>query len=317
MTPKISVIVAIYKAEAFLNKCIESLLLQNYRDFEILLIDDGSPDESGVICDYYAQQDSRIRVFHKDNEGVAATRQFGVDNSKGKYIIHVDPDDFVEPNFLSELYHSIISNDSDMAICDMIIENGQKSSISEGIHQYHSGMSSFDILNSLIQIQSAGPCNKLVKSSIIKENNIIYNNELYLQEDLIFNTRILSLNIKVSYVKKGLYHYVVNSNPNSITKNTQYDKAYYKYSNDILNLILSILNGHAISKKIITSYKSHQIVNLYNARTLSWSDFTRYFFRYRKAVLASGNYPKSKGILCYLSCCGLYGLIKTINHLRK
>ncbi|QFQ13415.1 glycosyltransferase [Pseudoprevotella muciniphila] len=317
MFPEISVIVAIYKAELYIEKCIESLLSQSFKDFEIMLIDDGSPDKSGKICDSYAEQDPRIKVFHKENEGVAATRQFGLDKSTGKYIIHVDPDDYVDPDFLYELHHSVTENNSDMAICDIIYENGENISISKGIFEFQNGMSSLEILNNLIKIQSAGPCNKLVKASIIKDNNFKYNNELYIQEDLIFNTRLLSLDINVTYVNKGLYHYVVNSNPNSITKNTQYDKAYYKYSNDILNLILSILNGHAISKKIITSYKSHQIVNLYNARMLSWSDFTRYFFRYRKAVLASGNYPKSKGILCYLSCCGLYGLIKTINHLRK
>lgn len=291
--------------------------MQNFRNFEILLIDDGSPDDSGKICDEYAKKDSRIKVFHKDNEGVAATRQFGLEKSTGKYIIHVDPDDFVEPDYLYELHRSITTNNSDMAICDMIIENGQNSSISTGIPDYHDGMSSFEILYGLIKIQSAGPCNKLVKSSIIKKNNFKYNKELYLQEDLIFNTRILSLNIKVSYVNKGLYHYIVNFNPNSITKTTVYDNEYYKYSNDILNLIISILDGHDISKQIITIYKSYQIVNLYNARTLTAIEFCRYFFKYRTAVYKNNKYPKAKAILCCLSCCGLYGVIKAINNLRK
>ena len=118
MTPKVSVIIPIYKAEAYLKKCLDSLLVQTFKDFELLLIDDGSPDKSGEICDYYVKTDSRIRVFHKENGGVSSARQYGIDNAFGEYTIHVDPDDWVEPNMLEELYAKAKTNDADMLICD-------------------------------------------------------------------------------------------------------------------------------------------------------------------------------------------------------
>ena len=104
IVPKISVIVPVYKAEAYLHRCIDSLLAQTFFDFEILLVDDGSPDRSGEICAEYARKDRRVRVFRKNNGGVSSARQCGIDNVVGEYSIHVDPDDWVEPTMLEELY---------------------------------------------------------------------------------------------------------------------------------------------------------------------------------------------------------------------
>ena len=103
-SPKISVIVPVYKAEAYLHRCVDSLLAQTFQDFEVLLVDDGSPDRSGEICDEYARKDSRVRVFHKENGGVSSARQYGMDHAQGEYTIHADPDDWVEPTMLEELY---------------------------------------------------------------------------------------------------------------------------------------------------------------------------------------------------------------------
>ena len=95
-TPSISVIVPVYRAEDYLERCVESLLSQTFPDFEILLVDDGSPDHSGAICDDYARKDDRIKVFHKLNGGVSSARQYGIDHAIGEYVIHADPDDWVE-----------------------------------------------------------------------------------------------------------------------------------------------------------------------------------------------------------------------------
>jgi len=93
MNPKISVIVPVYKAEAYLRRCVNSILAQTFQDFEVLLIDDGSPDKSGKICDDYVKKDSRVRVFHKENGGVSSARNLGLDNAVGRYIAFVDSDD--------------------------------------------------------------------------------------------------------------------------------------------------------------------------------------------------------------------------------
>ena len=100
--PLVSIIVPVYKAEQWLHRCVDSILAQTMTDFELLLINDGSPDKSGEICDEYAAKDSRVRVFHKENGGVSSARQMGLDNVTGEYVIHCDPDDWIEPNMLIE-----------------------------------------------------------------------------------------------------------------------------------------------------------------------------------------------------------------------
>ena len=100
--PKISVIVPVYKAEKYLQKCVDSILGQTFRDFELLLIDDGSPDGSGAICDEYAKKDSRVRVFHKENGGVSSARNKGIDEAKGEWISFLDADDYWTESHLSD-----------------------------------------------------------------------------------------------------------------------------------------------------------------------------------------------------------------------
>lgn len=102
-TPEISVIVPVYKAEKHLAQCIDSVLAQTFSDFELLLIDDGSPDRCGEICEEYAQKDSRIRAFHQENAGVSAARNKGLLHSSGKYVTFVDSDDYIKPSYLEHL----------------------------------------------------------------------------------------------------------------------------------------------------------------------------------------------------------------------
>lgn len=102
--PTISVIVPVYKAEKYLTHCIDSILNQSFTDLELLLIDDGSPDRSGEICDKYARKDSRIRVFHQQNGGVSRARNNGLAHAQGQYVVFVDSDDRTLPDYLCALY---------------------------------------------------------------------------------------------------------------------------------------------------------------------------------------------------------------------
>lgn len=123
--PKVSIIVPVYKAENYLHRCVDSILAQTFTDWELLLVDDGSPDRSGEICDEYASKDARIRVFHKENGGVSSARQKGLDEAVGEYTIHADPDDWVEPMMLEELYKRAKEDDADMVICDYYMNDGK------------------------------------------------------------------------------------------------------------------------------------------------------------------------------------------------
>ncbi len=102
--PLISVIVPVYNAEKTLRRCVDSILSQTFTEFELLLINDGSKDNSGVICDEYARKDSRIRVFHKENGGVSSARNVGLDNLRGEWVTFVDSDDYVENKYLGVFY---------------------------------------------------------------------------------------------------------------------------------------------------------------------------------------------------------------------
>lgn len=114
----ISVIVPVYNVEMFLDRCIESLLKQNYKDEEIILVDDGSTDNSGMICERWAEKDSRIIVVHQENKGLSGARNTGISKAKGDYLAFVDSDDFVEPEYLEKMYQRIVENDADIVFCN-------------------------------------------------------------------------------------------------------------------------------------------------------------------------------------------------------
>lgn len=117
--PKITVIVPVYNVEKYLSACIDSILAQTFTDFELILIDDGSSDNSGIICDNYAKKDQRVNVLHQVNQGLSSARNAGLDIAKGEYVTFIDSDDVVTNNFLSIMF-TIASNESaDIAICDM------------------------------------------------------------------------------------------------------------------------------------------------------------------------------------------------------
>ena len=106
-SPAISVIVPVYNVEPYLTRCLDSILVQTFSDFELLLVDDGSPDCCGAICDTYAQKDSRIRVYHQTNAGVSHARNMGLDHARGQYVVFVDSDDYVLPGYLHSLYEDV------------------------------------------------------------------------------------------------------------------------------------------------------------------------------------------------------------------
>ena len=217
-TPKISVIVAVYKAEAYLHRCLDSLLAQTFRDFEILLVDDGSPDKSGEICDEYAEKDVRIRVFHKENGGVGSARQCGIDHAKGEYTTHVDPDDWVEPTMLADLYTKAKEEDADMVISDFYIEYQKRT-----IYQKQKP-SSLAVKAVLADILVSGKimvslCGRLIRLSCYQNGHIIFPVNFVCGEDEVVLIKLLCNEIsKVSYVPCAYYHYDRYINPNSLTK---------------------------------------------------------------------------------------------------
>ena len=215
--PKVSVIVPVYNAEKYLHRCVDSILAQTFTDFELLLVDDGSPDRSGAICDQYAAADPRVRVFHKPNGGVSSARQCGLDNVQGEYTIHADPDDWVEPDMLQELYAEARRTNADMVICDFFQEYGDGRT--KYIKQQPAALNSETVLQQLLFQQLHGSCwNKLVKRACYNTWNVKFPHDVIRWEDLWVNCEILLHGISIAYLGKAFYHYDIGINSNSIVR---------------------------------------------------------------------------------------------------
>ena len=214
VNPQITVIVPIYNAESYLRDCLNSILNQTFFDFEAILVNDGSTDNSLSIIKEYSQKDERFRYVDKQNEGVSATRQRGLEEARGEFVIHCDSDDIVSPSWLKELYNAITESSADMAICDFErIYKDQKMVFIQRPTQLESAQIAMDIVNGKIW----GVCwNKLIRLSCIRNNGISFNPNMRLNEDSLFNCLLLLKNIKVVYVSEILYFYQSFVNKNSI-----------------------------------------------------------------------------------------------------
>lgn len=193
---KISIICPVYKAEKYLHKCIESIIAQTLTDWELILVDDGSPDSSGELCDKYAIQDSRIRIIHKQNEGVSVARQTGLDAAHGEYVIHVDSDDWVEPNMLEELYKKAKQDDADIVICDYFNNIGTKQTI---CRQRPSSLEPQQVLIELFQQLHGSCCNKLARRVCYKQYGIEFPRGINYCEDLFTWVQFLSQKVRIFY----------------------------------------------------------------------------------------------------------------------
>ena len=128
----ISIIVPIYNVEPYLRRCVDSLLRQSYEDFELILVDDGSPDNCGNICDEYAAEDSRVRVVHKPNGGLSDARNAGLEIAQGEYIAFVDSDDWIAKDYLARLLAALLETDADICECDVFRTSGEETSSEQG-----------------------------------------------------------------------------------------------------------------------------------------------------------------------------------------
>ena len=219
--PKVSVVVAVYQVEEYIVRCLDSLRNQTLLDFEILLIDDGCLDKSGLICDDYSKKDTRFKVFHKKNEGVSSARQFGLEHAKGEYIIHVDPDDWVDPMMLEMLYVAAKTDNADLVICDYFSDSDSDSSY---VKQEPDLLTTNGYFKGLL-FSLYGACwNKLVRRSCFSKYDISFPKGLCVWEDKYVNLRLAENPIKITYLPKAFYHYVSRST--SAVKNHSKDRVY-------------------------------------------------------------------------------------------
>lgn len=206
----ISVVVPVYKVERDIKKCIDSVLGQTFGDFELLLINDGSPDKSGDICRAAAEGDGRIRYFEKPNGGLASARNYGMERARGEYICFVDSDDYIAPNCLEYCLSRIRETEADMVLCGYIMENGNGESYVFENDGVYCGKEINSAMIGLKRKNLIDPAwNKLYRRDFLEKNAMRFpQGEIY--EDTDFNLRLLKKEPKIAVSRECFYHYVLH-----------------------------------------------------------------------------------------------------------
>ena len=250
---KISVIIPVYNVENFVQKCFDSISRQSYSNLEVICIDDGSTDNSGKICDNWAKNDKRFKVFHKKNEGVSIARNYGISVASGDYITFVDSDDYIDNIMYEELLKSVnYTNEYDIVASGAYYET-ETGNIFEDTTTCQLGNNIIGKNNSLINVFNgclgAVIWNKLFKSEVIKNNNIEFESSIYSCEDLLFLCEVVQHSNQIYYCNKSFYHYIKRKS--SVT-NSKFNKK-----------LLSALDAYKkiekmISKKDLELYYTFQ-----------------------------------------------------------
>ena len=213
----ISVIIPVYKVERYLPRCIDSILSQTYKNIELLLIDDGSPDLSGDICDEYAEKDPRVRMFHKENGGVSSARNLGLDEAKGDYIGFVDSDDYIAPGMYEKLVELIEDNNADIAVC------GYQKELSDGTFQPYCETEGEILLSQHEQLEclltnkyySCSCWDKLFRKELVTD--VRFDSTKKHNEDLLFLYEIMKKSNALAYTSEPYYYYCTNEGSASLS----------------------------------------------------------------------------------------------------
>ena len=211
---KVSVVVAIYKSENFLDKLIVSLMEQTYRNIEIILVDDGSPDGSGKICDLYADKDSRIKVIHKKNGGACEARNVGIAAASGEWLVIVDGDDWLEADYVEYMLRLVHETDSEMGMSTEIFTTRDRiQTKSDCIETWTSEYAAMQIIYPYIAI---GPWNKIYKIEMLKRNNISFSVK-WSGEGLYFSSMAAQCANHVGVGHRKVYNYRLNNTESGLT----------------------------------------------------------------------------------------------------
>lgn len=326
---KISVIVPVYNVEKYLDRCVQSLFNQTYENIEIVLINDGSTDRSGEICDRYAQEDSRVKVLHQEYNGVADARNKGVAMATGEYVIFLDGDDEADREYVGKLYKTLKENDLDIAQCCLLrIRNGQpinKLEVKEGVRIFNGiemQMKTFDRDRYFCNVV----CGKLFKKELFEGLSFPYGR---INEDESMIYRLMFKSKRVGIIDDYLYYYHYNGD--SITEKKynihrldafymlEEKFAFYK-EQGLEDFANKTANEYFSQMSIVFCHKKEEIADDYKAIKKKAKEIYK---RDRKAILGRARLRIDRRVFCILSYISvwfvkLYGiLLKRIIKLRK
>ena len=248
---KVSVIVPIYNVEEYINKCVDSILNQTFKEFELILVDDGSTDNSGNICDTYKSIDDRVRVIHKSNGGLSDARNSGIEAATGEFLYFIDGDDFIHEDTLESMYNSIIKTNSDIAVCNMIRYYGETDT-----EKFYNPVEKMKVLDENYRFETLrqpSVCNKMFKSILF--NNIKfplkkYYEDTFVYHELLFKAKRLVLTGKDSYYYRSRRGSIISEG---------YNKKYFDFIEAVY------LRALFLDKNNVHDYADEAYLHLYSS----------------------------------------------------
>jgi len=228
--PQISIIVPVYNVEKYLRQCLDSIITQTFTDWECILVDDGSKDNSGSICDEYAQKDNRFKVIHQVNSGSSAARNKGLSVISGKYTLCLDSDDWIDSDFLTSLITIADADNVDMVISAFVYDHGNRVVVRLN---KPTQLTPPVVTRELLTLLHAGLWNKLVRTEIIHKNHLQFpKHDFY--EDMYFSISLMHFVKSVAYSSIPAYHYRINNQ--SLTHSSDVAKRIRMYKDFVCNL---------------------------------------------------------------------------------
>ena len=278
--PLVSIVVPVYNVEQYLHRCIDSILKQTLQDFELILIDDGSTDKSGKICDCYAKSDKRVQVLHKENGGQSSARNKGLELCKGEFIYFCDSDDWVEPKLLEKAVEKLEAANADMVrfqcmthFFDKTVKSDFQFSETNCIECFDEKAKILVVCDELLTYKIGWElCLGLYRAKSIYQNNIRFPNGIDVAEDLFFNILYVFYSRRITFLESALYHYCmrVGSTTDSVKgtirlneSNELMYKLYSTVSDEYIRSHLYLIHNRIILNEFskmskLNSFEAHQ-----------------------------------------------------------
>lgn len=282
---QVSIVMPVFNAENFIDRAIASIVSQTEICWELIAIDDGSTDNSGHKLDTWAMKDARIKVYHQTNSGVAATRQKGVLLAKGEYTIHVDADDWVEPDFLQVLLAKAKSTGADIVWCDCFTNESDQWTMP-------CDPSPRAMIRALLEQQMWGMLwNKLIRTSICQRQDVVFPKDCSMWEDLAFLIQCLLHTERMAYCPRPLYHYFLGNQNSLVTRQSEKNiSVEYQKAIDAICVAMGAENRLKEFEHELNEIKLFAIRNYID--DLRFRDFDRYLTLYPEAIADISNHPE-------------------------
>ncbi len=296
--PKISVIIPVYNVEKYLGRCLDSVINQSFRDFELILINDGSKDDSLSICNDYSAADSRITVIDQPNQGSSVARNSGLKIATGDFIIHIDSDDWMELNMLQRLYDAAIKTDADIVACNIYHDDGaghQTSncytySIEEEKHLY------------IVEGIASAVWNKLVNRRLYYDHNIQFIPGVTMWDDLAVTTRLRFHSKKTVIIPDVLYHYFDAPRESiCITSKGKYPSSKLRVVNFLDNYLHTFFPDRESIDKTISNIELIALWDILENREIGGCREWRKLYNRDRDNISQCQFPNSRKLIMFLA----------------